>query len=175
MAGVNLVDLHVGTRLRLRRIGMGLTPSQIAKMTDLNEEEIVCFEAGRERPDATRLLRIARAMRVSASYFFTTPLLCSELDRKSEPANRRRHIRVETDIAVVAVVRGSERAVKVTNLSRGGARLSNMTPEDLGKSVTMFFEEERREGTVVWSRDNEGGVRFGELIPRSFVETYAAQ
>ena len=79
MTAANPIDRHVGMRLRLRRIGLGLSAKQLAAKADLLEEEILRFEAGRERVDAVRLQRLARATQTPVTYFFEPPIMFDEL------------------------------------------------------------------------------------------------
>jgi transcriptional regulator with XRE-family HTH domain len=176
MATANPIDLHVGMRMRLRRIGMGLSARQLAQNANLLEEEILRFEAGRERADALRLQRIARAMQTPASYFFGSPIVCTDLDAaiELEAVNRRLHVRIETRKDAVASIVGAARRVEIVNISRGGAKMTNLTVEDVGKSVELFIAGQRHIGTIVWAKSNTGGVSFSSLIPSKAVEIFAA-
>ena len=57
------------------------------------------------------------------------------------------------------------RRVQMLDISRGGAKLTNLAVEDIGKIVEFFIAGGHQIGTVVWAQSNIGGVRFNSLIP----------
>ena len=64
------VDRHVGTRLRERRIMLGLTQQQMAELIGVTYQQAHKYETGINRISAGRLYQIARALGVEISYFF---------------------------------------------------------------------------------------------------------
>jgi transcriptional regulator with XRE-family HTH domain len=66
----NHVDEHVGKRLRLRRILLGLTQDDLAKRLGLTSQLIQKYEAGETRISASRLYGIAEQLAVPITWFF---------------------------------------------------------------------------------------------------------
>lgn len=64
------VDIHVGTRLRLRRNLMGMSQEQLGKACGLTFQQIQKYERGANRMGASRLFQFARLLDVPVSYFF---------------------------------------------------------------------------------------------------------
>jgi transcriptional regulator with XRE-family HTH domain len=64
------VDRHVGTRLRERRIMLGLTQQQMADLIGVTYQQAHKYEKGINRISAGRLYDIARALGVDVGYFF---------------------------------------------------------------------------------------------------------
>jgi transcriptional regulator with XRE-family HTH domain len=64
------VDRQVGSRMRERRIMLGLTQQQMAELIDFTSQQAHKYEKGMNRVSAGRLYRIAQALGVDVSYFF---------------------------------------------------------------------------------------------------------
>ena len=66
----NLIDVHVGNRIRLRRLSVGKTQTQLAQLLKITFQQVQKYERGANRVGASRLLAIADFLQVPASYFF---------------------------------------------------------------------------------------------------------
>ncbi len=64
------VDRYVGARIRERRITLGLTQQEMAKLIGVTYQQAHKYEHGINRVSAGRLYDIARALSVSVGYFF---------------------------------------------------------------------------------------------------------
>ena len=64
------IDCHVGSRIRERRIALGLTRRQLGEMIGLTCPQIHKYEWGFNRVSAGKLFEIACALRAPITYFF---------------------------------------------------------------------------------------------------------
>ena len=64
------IDLHVGSRMRERRIMLGLTQQQMADLIGVTYQQAHKYEKGINRIAAGRLYNVARALGVEVSFFF---------------------------------------------------------------------------------------------------------
>src|ERR1700743_1883447 len=64
------IDDHVGSRIRERRIMLGLTQQQLADMIGVTYQQAHKYERGINRVSAGRLFEIARVLSVPVSDFF---------------------------------------------------------------------------------------------------------
>jgi transcriptional regulator with XRE-family HTH domain len=64
------IDDHVGSRIRQRRIMLGLTQQQLAELTGVTYQQQHKYERGVNRVSAGRLFKIARALNVPVDYFY---------------------------------------------------------------------------------------------------------
>jgi transcriptional regulator with XRE-family HTH domain len=64
------VDDHVGTRIRERRIMLGLTQQQLAELIGVTYQQAHKYERGINRVSAGRLFEIAGILGVPISYFY---------------------------------------------------------------------------------------------------------
>jgi len=64
------IDCHVGSRIRERRITLGLTRRQLGKMIGLTVPQIHKYECGFNRVSAGKLFEIACALSAPITYFF---------------------------------------------------------------------------------------------------------
>lgn len=64
------IDIHVGSRLRLRRTLMGLSQTDLAKSVGLTFQQVQKYESGANRVSASRLYHIAETLDVPVSFFF---------------------------------------------------------------------------------------------------------
>ncbi len=64
------VDAHVGGRIRLRRLLMGMSQERLGEALGLTFQQIQKYERGINRVGASRLFDLARALDVQIGYFF---------------------------------------------------------------------------------------------------------
>lgn len=66
----NPVDVHVGSRIRLRRNILHLTQQNMADLLGLTFQQVQKYEKGLNRVGASRLWDISRVLNVSMDFFF---------------------------------------------------------------------------------------------------------
>jgi transcriptional regulator with XRE-family HTH domain len=64
------VDVHVGTRIKHRRILLGLSQEKLAASIELTFQQLQKYESGANRVSSGRLYQIARLLGVEVPYFF---------------------------------------------------------------------------------------------------------
>ncbi len=67
---INPVDLHVGTRVRLRRKFLGLTQEALANSIGLTFQQVQKYERGANRISASKLYEMSTFLKVPVSYFY---------------------------------------------------------------------------------------------------------
>jgi transcriptional regulator with XRE-family HTH domain len=66
----NQVDRHIGSRVRARRIMLGMSQEKLADALGLTFQQVQKYEKGVNRIGASRLLHIAGILDVSIEFFF---------------------------------------------------------------------------------------------------------
>lgn len=66
----NPIDVHVGGRIRLRRMMNGLSQERLGEQMGLTFQQIQKYEKGANRVGASRLFQLAQVLEVPVSYFF---------------------------------------------------------------------------------------------------------
>lgn len=66
----NSIDWHVGSRLRLRRLELGMSQEKLAEHLGITFQQVQKYERGANRIGASRLHQIALALNVQITYFF---------------------------------------------------------------------------------------------------------
>lgn len=66
----NPTDKHVGSRVRERRLALGMSQSKLAEAVDLTFQQIQKYEKGTNRIGSSRLQQFANILKVSVSFFF---------------------------------------------------------------------------------------------------------
>ena len=64
------VDRHIGSRVRARRILLGMSQEKLADALGLTFQQVQKYEKGTNRIGASRLLHIAGILDVSIEFFF---------------------------------------------------------------------------------------------------------
>ncbi len=64
------VDVHVGSRVRLRRTLLGMSQTDLAGALDLTFQQVRKYEIGKNRIAASRLYHLSHILDVPLSYFF---------------------------------------------------------------------------------------------------------
>jgi transcriptional regulator with XRE-family HTH domain len=66
----NPVDRHVGSRVRMRRMLIGMSQERLGEALGLTFQQVQKYEKGANRIGASRLQEIARILNVEIEYFF---------------------------------------------------------------------------------------------------------
>lgn len=66
----NPIDVHVGSRVRLRRMMLGMSQEKLGENLGITFQQIQKYEKGTNRIGASRLQHIARVLTVPVSFFF---------------------------------------------------------------------------------------------------------
>ena len=66
----NPVDTHVGGRVRLRRMLLGMSQEKLAEHLGLTFQQVQKYEKGINRIGASRLFELAHVLRVPVQYFY---------------------------------------------------------------------------------------------------------
>src|ERR1700757_279903 len=66
----NPIDVHVGSRVRLRRHMLGLSQEKLGEAIGLTFQQVQKYERGANRIGASRLLELSRVLDVPVSFFF---------------------------------------------------------------------------------------------------------
>lgn len=66
----NPIDIHVGSRLKLRRTMVGMTQEKLGDQLGVTFQQVQKYEKGANRIGASRLQEIAHILSVPVSYFF---------------------------------------------------------------------------------------------------------
>jgi transcriptional regulator with XRE-family HTH domain len=66
----NPIDVHVGSRVRLRRMMLGMSQEKLGESLGITFQQIQKYEKGTNRIGASRLQHIARVLTVPVSFFF---------------------------------------------------------------------------------------------------------
>ena len=66
----NPIDIHVGSRIRLRRTMLGMSQEKLGESLGITFQQIQKYEKGTNRISASRLQAISDVFRVPPSFFF---------------------------------------------------------------------------------------------------------
>lgn len=82
----DLIDKHVGQRLRARRTLLGISQEKLAESVGITFQQIQKYERGTNRISASRLLNFSKILQVEVAYFFQNLEAASEGSESSTPA-----------------------------------------------------------------------------------------
>ena len=66
----NPVDIHVGSRIRLRRMMIGMSQERLGERLGLTFQQVQKYEKGANRVGASRLFAISNILEVPVEFFF---------------------------------------------------------------------------------------------------------
>ena len=90
------VDVHVGKRIRMRRLFLGMNQQTLADRLGLTFQQVQKYEGGANRVSASRLSAMADILGVSISFFFADLLADNRTYTPAEQVARERIERPET-------------------------------------------------------------------------------
>nr|WP_142847354.1 helix-turn-helix transcriptional regulator [Telmatospirillum sp. J64-1] len=82
---LNSINVHVGHRIRLRRVLLGMSQEKLAKAIGLTLQQVQKYERGATRLSASRLFDLSHALAVPISFFFDDIPEEISLQRSSQP------------------------------------------------------------------------------------------
>jgi len=86
---MDMIDIHLGRRLRRRRRILGLTQQQLAGACGVRFQQIQKYECAANRMSAARLWQLAEVLEVPVSYFYEGLGQGSAADKDPEPPEPR--------------------------------------------------------------------------------------
>ena len=69
-SGPNPVDIYVGSKVKSRRLILGLSQEELATSIGLTFQQVQKYERGTNRISVSRLVDICRVLKVQIDYFF---------------------------------------------------------------------------------------------------------
>jgi transcriptional regulator with XRE-family HTH domain len=66
----NPIDKHVGSRVRMRRMMLGMSQEKLGDALDLTFQQVQKYEKGTNRIGASRLQQISQILQVPVAFFF---------------------------------------------------------------------------------------------------------
>lgn len=70
LSGPDPVDVHVGSRIKLRRTTLGLTQDDVAAALGFSHQQLQKYEKGLNRVSASRLFDFSLILNVEVAFFF---------------------------------------------------------------------------------------------------------
>ena len=77
----NPIDVHVGHRVRMRRLLVGMSQEKLGEELGLTFQQVQKYEKGANRVSASRLYQMARILGVPVQFFYD--------DMETSPANKK--------------------------------------------------------------------------------------
>ena len=82
----NPIDIHVGSRVRLRRTMQGVSQEKLGEALGVTFQQVQKYEKGTNRIGASRMQQIAEVLKVPVSFFFEdAPGTAARAEGMAEP------------------------------------------------------------------------------------------
>ena len=94
-ASVTAIDEHIGQRLQLRRVMMGLSQKDLANVCGVSFQQIQKYETADNRISASRLFEISNALETPVSFFFRG--LPGNIPEETRSGRRPTHVSDQTE------------------------------------------------------------------------------
>lgn len=88
----NPIDVHVGSRLRLRRMMLGISQEKLGDKLGLTFQQIQKYEKGTNRIGASRLFRLSQVLDVNIQFFFDELELGSDAGDGTSKTGQESHV-----------------------------------------------------------------------------------
>tara|TARA_B100000902_G_scaffold223024_1_gene211868 strand:+ start:95 stop:463 length:369 start_codon:yes stop_codon:yes gene_type:complete len=80
-------NIHLGKKLRIRRLSLGLTQTKVAQAINVTFQQIQKYEKGTNGVSSNRLMQLAQFLKVPIIYFFEDYRDFKDLSSSNEPLN----------------------------------------------------------------------------------------
>ena len=75
---------HLGNKLKLRRLALGLTQTKVAKAINVTFQQIQKYEKGTNGVSSSRLIQLSNFLKVPITYFFEDFVENNNIDKNIE-------------------------------------------------------------------------------------------
>jgi transcriptional regulator with XRE-family HTH domain len=102
------IDVHVGARLRQRRILLGMSQTALGKAAGIAYQQVQKHESGRDLISSSRLFEFAKILKVPVSHFFEemAPGLATGRRKVGRPKrNRSDEVNIDSKRETLELVR----------------------------------------------------------------------
>ncbi|ARN80319.1 helix-turn-helix domain-containing protein [Methylocystis bryophila] len=115
----DLIDRHVGNRVRMRRMLMKMSQEKLGEALGLTFQQIQKYEKGLNRIGASRLQQISKTLNVSPSFFFEgAPTIVGAATPADAPAGFEEEAQSQYVVDFMSTAEG-------VHLNRSFARIKN--------------------------------------------------
>lgn len=90
---VNPTDKYVGSRVRMRRLMLGLTQSEVARTIGISFQQLQKYEKGANRISASRLQQLSHILTAPIAFFF------DGITEQAQSTTRTRHSAISPELA----------------------------------------------------------------------------
>ena len=80
-------NIHLGKKLRMRRLSLGLTQTKVAQAINVTFQQIQKYEKGTNGVSSNRLMQLSQFLKVPIIYFFEDYKEFKNLDSSSDLGN----------------------------------------------------------------------------------------
>ena len=80
-------NTHMGKRLRMRRLSLGLTQTKVAKAFNVTFQQIQKYEKGTNGVSSSRLIQLSNFLKVPITYFFEDFTENNNIDKNIQEDN----------------------------------------------------------------------------------------
>jgi transcriptional regulator with XRE-family HTH domain len=111
-----VMDRHVGTRIRERRMMMGLSQQQLALIIGVTYQQQHKYERGLNRISVGRLFAISQALGVEPAWFFEGT--SADVEVEEMLPRKRRHLELMRNFALI---KNEKQQEAISNMARSMA------------------------------------------------------
>jgi len=76
-------NIHLGKKLRMRRLSLGLTQTKVAEAINVTFQQIQKYEKGTNGVSSSRLIQLSKFLKVPITYFYEDYKDFEELDKNN--------------------------------------------------------------------------------------------
>ena len=80
-------NLHLGKKLRMRRLSLGLTQTKVAEAINVTFQQIQKYEKGTNGVSSNRLMQLSSYLKVPITYFFEDFTENNNIDKNTQEDN----------------------------------------------------------------------------------------
>jgi transcriptional regulator with XRE-family HTH domain len=77
-------NIHLGKKLRMRRLSLGLTQTKVAQAINVTFQQIQKYEKGTNGVNSSRLMQLSKYLKVPITYFYEEYKDYKELSSKND-------------------------------------------------------------------------------------------
>ena len=102
-------NIHLGKKLRMRRLSLGLTQTKVAQAINVTFQQIQKYEKGTNGVSSSRLLQLSVFLKVPVNYFYEDYAENTKIEENTPPQDETSNLNYSFLVKIFSKLSGNQK------------------------------------------------------------------